>query len=228
MGQKSKQAEVEQKRRQVLLTVSKVMRDMVALGLEHIVVFVFDLPCCAAVCSARRGRRRARRAHRSAVGASGRGRGTGRTASAPWATARASRGSVVAHGPVACATSLTGMPHHAGPGDRSPGHDHGPGGAARGGEHHARGRCRLALGDEGRQPRLLVRPRPAFARGPQGARKWRFGNLYTNKDLRGRPPHSSRARPCRMRALWRRTTVRALGGKDATTHATPQSRRPRR
>jgi hypothetical protein len=44
MEQKSKQAEIEQKRRQVLLTVSKVMLDMVALGLEHVVVFVFDLP----------------------------------------------------------------------------------------------------------------------------------------------------------------------------------------
>lgn len=44
MEQKRQQIETEQKRRQVSLAVAKVMLDMIALGLEHVVVFVFDFP----------------------------------------------------------------------------------------------------------------------------------------------------------------------------------------
>ena len=44
MGQKGQQVETEQKRREVLLTVTKVVLDMVVLGCAHVVVFVCDLP----------------------------------------------------------------------------------------------------------------------------------------------------------------------------------------
>ena len=44
MEQKRQQIEAEQEGRQVSLAVTKVMLDMVTLGLEHVVVFVFDLP----------------------------------------------------------------------------------------------------------------------------------------------------------------------------------------
>src|SRR5215510_7961649 len=44
MEQKGQQVEAEQKRRQILLAMPKVVLQMIALGLEHIVVFVFDLP----------------------------------------------------------------------------------------------------------------------------------------------------------------------------------------
>ena len=42
--QEGQQIETEQKRREGLLSVTKVVLQMVALGLEHVVVFVFDLP----------------------------------------------------------------------------------------------------------------------------------------------------------------------------------------
>ena len=42
--QEGQQIETEQKRREVLLAVTKVVLQMVALGLEYVVVFVFDLP----------------------------------------------------------------------------------------------------------------------------------------------------------------------------------------
>ena len=44
MEKKRQQVEAEQKCRQVFLTVTKAMLDMIALGFEHMVVFVFDLP----------------------------------------------------------------------------------------------------------------------------------------------------------------------------------------
>lgn len=54
MEQKRQQIETEQKRRQVSLAVAKVMFDMIAFGLEHVVVFVFDFPPPAA-CSGKVG-----------------------------------------------------------------------------------------------------------------------------------------------------------------------------
>jgi hypothetical protein len=44
MEKKGDEIEAEQKRCQVLLAVTKVMLDMIALRLEHVVIFVFDLP----------------------------------------------------------------------------------------------------------------------------------------------------------------------------------------
>ena len=44
MEQKGEQVEAQHNRREILLAMPKVVFDMVALGLEHIVVFVFDLP----------------------------------------------------------------------------------------------------------------------------------------------------------------------------------------
>ena len=44
MEQKGNQVKAEHYRREVLLAMPKVVCDMVALRLEHIVVFVFDLP----------------------------------------------------------------------------------------------------------------------------------------------------------------------------------------
>ena len=44
MEQKSQQVEAEHTGRQVLLAMTKVVLQMVPLGLEHVVVFVFDLP----------------------------------------------------------------------------------------------------------------------------------------------------------------------------------------
>jgi hypothetical protein len=105
---------------------------------------------------------------------------------------------------------LARMNHHEGQGGRSQCRDYGPVIAARGCEHHERGLGSLELGDEGRHPRVIVRHGPAGARGPQGDITLRFGNIDTNKDLRGRHDHSSLARPCRMRARWHRTPVRAL------------------
>lgn len=44
MEQKGEQVEADHHRREVLLAMPKVVLSMVALGLEHIVVFIFDLP----------------------------------------------------------------------------------------------------------------------------------------------------------------------------------------
>ena len=77
---------------------------MDACGITEVQV---DRSQAHAVRLALRGRRRARRARRSSVCVSGSRRGAGCTASAKWATARASRVSVLAHGPGACAQSRT-------------------------------------------------------------------------------------------------------------------------
>src|SRR5215471_2565210 len=44
MEQKGQQVKAEQKRRQILLAMTKVVLQVVPLGLEHVVVFIFDLP----------------------------------------------------------------------------------------------------------------------------------------------------------------------------------------
>src|SRR5712691_13481167 len=44
MEQKGEQVEAEHHRREVLLAMPKVVLHMVPFGLEHIVVFIFDLP----------------------------------------------------------------------------------------------------------------------------------------------------------------------------------------
>src|SRR5215510_14007310 len=44
MEQKGQEVETEQNRREVLLAMPKIVLQMVALGLEHVVIFVFDLP----------------------------------------------------------------------------------------------------------------------------------------------------------------------------------------
>src|SRR5437879_8520168 len=44
MKQEGQQIEAEHGRREILLAVAEVMFEMVALGLEHVVVFVFNLP----------------------------------------------------------------------------------------------------------------------------------------------------------------------------------------
>ena len=44
MEKKRQQVEAEQKRCQVSLAMTKVMLDMIALGFEHVVVFVLDFP----------------------------------------------------------------------------------------------------------------------------------------------------------------------------------------
>src|SRR5256885_4662075 len=44
MEQEGQQIEAEHCRREILLAVAEVMFEMVALGLEHVVVFVFNLP----------------------------------------------------------------------------------------------------------------------------------------------------------------------------------------
>src|SRR2546425_9599772 len=44
MEEKGQQVEAQQKRREILLAMTKVVLQMVALGLEHVVVFVFDFP----------------------------------------------------------------------------------------------------------------------------------------------------------------------------------------
>ena len=44
MKQEGQQIEAEHRRREILLAVAKVMLKMVALGLEHVVIFVFNLP----------------------------------------------------------------------------------------------------------------------------------------------------------------------------------------
>jgi hypothetical protein len=85
---------------------------------------------------------------------------------------------------------LAGINHYEGHGGRRQCRDHGPVVATRGFEHNERGLCGLEPGDEGSNPRLIVRHRPAFIRGPQGDIKLRFDNIYTNKDLRGRHHHS--------------------------------------
>jgi hypothetical protein len=85
---------------------------------------------------------------------------------------------------------LAGINHPEGQGGRSQGRHHRPVGAARGFKHNARGLYGLESGDEDRNPRLIVRHCPAFARGPPGDIKLRFSNIYTNKDLRGRHHHS--------------------------------------
>ena len=85
---------------------------------------------------------------------------------------------------------LAGIKHDEGPGGRRQCRDHGPVGATRSVEHNEGGLCGLESGDEGSQPRLIGRHRPAFTRGPQGDLKLRFGHIYTNQDLRGRHHHS--------------------------------------
>lgn len=47
VGQKSQDDEAGQQGRQVLLAVAKVVREVVALGLQRVVVLVFDLPAAA-------------------------------------------------------------------------------------------------------------------------------------------------------------------------------------
>jgi hypothetical protein len=54
--------------------------------------------------------------------------------------------------------------------------------AARGFEHNQRGLQRLEPDDKGGDPRLIVRDRPAFARGPQGDLELRCGDVQTNKE----------------------------------------------
>ena len=44
MEKQGEQVEAEQKRREILLAMTKMMRDMVALGFDPVVVFVCDLP----------------------------------------------------------------------------------------------------------------------------------------------------------------------------------------
>src|SRR3989442_9282621 len=44
MEQKGQQSEAEHKRRQIALAMTEVVLQMIALGFEHVVVFVFDLP----------------------------------------------------------------------------------------------------------------------------------------------------------------------------------------
>jgi hypothetical protein len=44
MKQEGQQIEAEHRRREILLAMAKGMLKMVALGLEHVVVFVFNLP----------------------------------------------------------------------------------------------------------------------------------------------------------------------------------------
>jgi hypothetical protein len=83
-----------------------------------------------------------------------------------------------------------GIHHHEGQGRRRQCRHHGPVVAARGFEHNERGLYGLEPGDEGRNPRLIVRHCPAFPHGPQGDIELRFGYIYTNKDLRGRHHHS--------------------------------------
>ena len=90
--------------------------------------------------------------------------------------------------------------------------------AARGFEHDERGLCSLEPGGEGRNPWLIVRHRPAFASGPRGDIKLRFSNIYTNKDLKAdmillTGPTLQDAGSVAP------DNVRALGGRDAATHA---------
>ena len=49
MEQKGEEVEAEQQRREVLRAMPKIVLQMVALGLEYVVVFLFDLPmlCCS-------------------------------------------------------------------------------------------------------------------------------------------------------------------------------------
>ena len=109
-------------------------------------------------------RRRATRARRSSVGASGRGRGVGRTASAKWAPARASRASVVGQRPggVGNVPYLTGVDPHDRPGGRGQRRDHGPLVAPSGFEHHQRGLHRLEPHHEAGHPGGIGGHRPAF------------------------------------------------------------------
>src|SRR5215471_21651737 len=44
MEQKGEKVEAEQKRGEVLLAMAKMVLQMVPFGLEHVVIFVFDLP----------------------------------------------------------------------------------------------------------------------------------------------------------------------------------------
>ena len=71
------------------------------------------------------------------------------------------------HVPRRCGTvsALAGLPHPAGQGSRSPCRHHGPVVAARRLEPKQRGLQSVELNDEDRHPRLLVRDRPAVARG---------------------------------------------------------------
>jgi hypothetical protein len=48
MEQKGQKIETEHHRREVLLAMPKVVLQMVAFGLEHVVIFVFDLPASTA------------------------------------------------------------------------------------------------------------------------------------------------------------------------------------
>ena len=78
--------------------------------------------------------------------------------------------------------------------------------------------------DEGGDPRVIIGHGPAVPRGAEGHIPLGFGDINTNKAL-GRQTYSSLARPCRMRALRLRTTVRALEGEDVTTQAPLRSQR---
>jgi hypothetical protein len=87
-------------------------------------------------------------------------------------------------------SSLAGIDDDDRQGRRSQCRAHGPVVAARRFEHNARGRYGLEPGNTGRKPGLSVRDRPAFTWGPQGNIALRFGDLYANKNLRGRPHNS--------------------------------------
>lgn len=47
--QKSQQVQTEQQGRQELCSLSEIVFEMIAFGLEDIVVFIFDFPACASV-----------------------------------------------------------------------------------------------------------------------------------------------------------------------------------
>jgi hypothetical protein len=78
---------------------------------------------------------------------------------------------------------LAGIDDHEGQGGRSQCCDHGPVVATRGFEHNQRGLHGLEPSDKSRNPRLIVRHGPAFARRPQGKIALRFGDSYTYKHL---------------------------------------------
>jgi hypothetical protein len=79
---------------------------------------------------------------------------------------------------------LTGIDHDEGEGRRRQRGHHSALGAPRGFEHNELWSALLEACGQGGNPRLIVRDRPTFARGAPGNIKVRFGNIYTNKDLR--------------------------------------------
>ena len=186
----------------------------------------FSRRFCSAGRSARSCRRRARRARSSAVCASGSGRGAGRTASAQGATPghRGQRGwptaPSLAHSPVLGEDSSPRGARRPQPAPRPR-----PGGSRPGLRAQSAWAGRPGARRRG-PPSLAHRSSPPSVRPwAQGDSKVPFGNIANNKDLRGSHHHSALARPGRMRARWRRTTVRARGGQDATPHAPLRSRR---